>query len=423
MTMPPTPSPSPSPARPRRGRHLAVLGIPLALALGLYLVWPPAQEDEAPPRAVPAGAPAGAPAARFFDVLRADEQAPAKATTIAFCNAGDATGEQQLLTESMLAQAQLAVQEKLIPLLAGSAVPRDQALAHYLSADARAGRAEQIYRKNSVDCDNDPSCQKDSRRAGLLAREEDLAALAKMAVGNGDADIYALAYSQCAAQPVEPRSATCTQLNAATWLKLAPDRLEPRIALAKEAWIKGEEGELQGALARVAQYAGAFEVRSPSEALAETAALNGLAENERQLAQMSILNQSQLYSLEALSSGYCTKEQVRNGGHRDLCQELAHKMIQPTSTLRHAVAGIAIGRNLEWSAERINQLRQEPKEMNKHLVRTFGVAGGTCASFHRLARLRSAILKYGELPAYRQFVAESRAAAVAAPARQVEAGN
>lgn len=317
----------------------------------------------------------------------------------------DAVPGQQPLPANGVEQAFARLGEKLSDELARSAQPREQALGRYLSAISRAALAEQAYRQRHPGCDDDAACAAGMKAEGARAQEDDLLALSRLAAGGSDAAVYGLADAQCAAQPKERRSAACLQINAAQWSQLAPDRLEPRIAAAHEAWVNGNQTELYLALHKVAQFAGSFAVSRPADSLLGTPAMAALTEGEQRLASMMVVESGQAVALDGIVSSYCSGDKLIDPNQRQLCNTLAEKMVAPGGTVRQVMAGALLGRKLGWPAERVDNARREAKAVNRYLIKELGgSAANTCAAWRKQAAIAHGIVHQGEMATYRRLI-------------------
>lgn len=382
--------------------RLCILVVALGAAfLSWRLLFP------APSPAVPALATAAQEPDRILAGPRTLTPQPggARSTVSVALPCADGAPNQQHLPPNAVEHASSRVAEELSLKLAQSAQPHEQALSLYLSATSQGAVAEQAYRQRHPGCDEDAACATEMKAESARAQETNLQALTRLATGHADATVYGLAYAKCAAQPKEHWGAACLQINAAQWSQLAPDRLEPRISAAHEAWLSGDQTQLYLALYKVAQFDGRLAASFPAESLLVTQAMATLTEGEQALASTIVVESAQTLALDGIVSSYCSGDKLTDPNQRQLCNRLAEKMVEPGGALRQVMAGAMLGRKLGWTTERVDNARREAKAVNRYLIKELGGSNAnTCGAWRTRAAIAQGIVRGGELATYRRLI-------------------
>lgn len=322
---------------------------------------------------------------------------------VVFCNTDANEKIPQTYTNEMLTAAINASSEKLSASLAQTGRQQDTALALYLSAKRHAEQARSNYLNSHLGCENDKNCTALASAEAVSAKEDDAIALSRLATTTDDANIYALAHALCARYKGTQLSGACSQINLEKWQRLAPDQIEPLIALTRRAANKNDTTELYLALQRVANFPGKFTSQTPVFPVFETNSFKSLSPTEQHLMQLEIMADSPHDFIAFSASEYCAENQLADANRYQLCNALAEKMTQSSDSILDHMTGIALAKKLAWPRDKISQLTQNANRIRKTLKGQFEfVSANTCAGFQKMGDLPFRILEQGEMTVARK---------------------
>lgn len=385
----------------RRGKRLAMLGAAAGIA-GAALWW--CLRDTAPaPPPPPAktelrvllgafGAPAAVPATPPASAVSAGAD---------FCDASASRTQSDDFTLDSLQSAKVRAANTALTVLAGNTTPEAQYTAAYFHSSATLAAADQALARERVKCAADTACVDAAEQAADQSRERSLAPLVRLAAASKDTRLYALAYAQCFEQARNQANGSCAQLGAARWAQLAPDALEPRIALAKEAWAKGDKKAMESALASVAAFSGKLAPRPPAyQLLQQSDALSRLSISEQELLYITLLETATAVAPEMVISGFCGTGLAAGAEQLRLCDVLANRMASEKNSLGQLKASMTIAKKLAWPPERVEEIRLEAKKLNQVFVKHYTGQRNSCISFHRYGQFAGSMLDGQEMAAY-----------------------
>jgi hypothetical protein len=408
-----------------RGRDVAWTLIALG-GMAAAIVWL-AVADERPAEAAAAIDPiaiAMPGPTSFAEVETAAEtEAPAPASTggddeIQLCGghwvrAGPDGKPAEDALQAIVARSLDDVSAVALGLMAASPSPRVQAAAHYY----RAGRIAIAGLTPA-----------DARAEGASHRD----ALARLAQTTDDAQVYAWAYRACRAA-AEGSPGVCMQVGAAQWTRVDPDNAESWLAAAEEARRRHDDAALDDAMFHVA----AAERHHPGRAALAAAVAEYTPQDDRSLIGTSMAV-GQAIGIEAAAasdwqgvSDYCSVKATTEANRRETCERVATVLADRSSSVAARDLGIAVGRRLGWSAERLETLTQQ-RDAEAMAARLQGsdprrVDPLACAAMRSTIERVRAQAEFGEIEALRRelaatgrsigtLAAEARRAASAASA-------
>lgn len=178
--------------------------------------------------------------------------------------------------------------------------------------------------------------------------------LARLAVASQDPAVYAMALRGCQAYAGAQES-PCALLSLAQWARLAPDNLHPWLALAAEAAARGDapaeaEAMQQATRARLSDAQVGLlpavlapALRPPVPAL-QRALVLGVARSLQDGWTLTQANHADLF---------CSAEALADSSRVPVCEAVARTLVERGRSVADLGSGLAIGRQLGWSASRL----------------------------------------------------------------------
>ncbi len=311
---------------------------------------------------------------------------------------------------------------ELTPSMTGLPVPvqqaTDQALrqvaASLIAGDPRS-MARGLALRAALDYHGDPQLQgKVDTVAMALQRAAarsaaDRQALAKLALGTNDVEVYKTAYLTC--MP-DPTISACAQLNAAEWGRRDPTDGLAWLFAAQEAHNAKDLAARDEAFYRLSQasrMSGAWQTIS---AHASDPFLSTLPTSTRIGAVLSLmlLQASQPMPSYGAAMDYCHKDVANDPVRREKCSALATALTTHETTMIGPAIGLAIANRVGWPAARLDALRDERDAFN--LISNDNTLAllddpTSCHGFAAFNRFVEAHGRLGELALLRERIRES----------------
>ena len=398
--------PAPAAIEPRsRGRNVAWTAIALGgVAAGIFWL---AAAEERPAQAAtgvdPVTVEIRGPTS-FAEVETAPEpEAPALASSgaddeIQLCGghwvqAGPDGKPAEAALQAIVAKSLDQVFGVAVGLMAASPSPRVQAAAHYYQAGRIAVAA---------------SAPLDAVAEGAMHRD----ALARLAQTSDDAQVYAWAYRACRGA-AEGAPGACMQVTAAQWTRVDPDNAESWFAVAEEARRRKDDAALDDAMFHVA----AAERHHPGRAALAATVAEYTPQDERSLIGTSMAI-AQAIGIEAGASAdwqgvleYCSFKATAEANRRETCDRVATVLADRSTSAAARNLGIAVGRRLGWSAERLEVLTEQ-RDAESTATRLGALDPGqvdplACAALRSTIERVRAHAEFGEVEMLRRDVAST----------------
>lgn len=229
--------------------------------------------------------------------------------------------------------------------------------------------------------------------------------LARQATGSQDAAIYAMALEGCRGSAVDD-GGSCQLLSRAQWVRLDPDNVLPWLELAAEAQQRNEpqaEGEAMRHAA-LARRSDAYEGLLPR--LVDRALGSQASPLQRTLALSQSWTVQTVWAVSRSSQAYeyCTSGPGMDAD-RHSCEAVAETLAQRSLSLADLGVGLAIGKNLGWSVERLQALQRVNDAVSEISgLQTIGL-DLSCDGIARTQGWMRQLSARGELAAVREVIA------------------
>jgi hypothetical protein len=245
------------------------------------------------------------------------------------------------------------------------------------------------------------------------------AQLVALALESRDPDVYASAFGICNERPVAvgtaevPRDARCDLLSAAQWAQLDSDNVLSWLAAADEARQRGDRAAEDEALWRAA-HARRFRslLRPTVDGLVRHLPTEGVHGVVVARAIAGAFGQHALLTPASPVGQSCSEAAVGESGRHALCAVLAERLVADSDNLLHRKHGIAIGRRVGWSEERLKTLADDERALGLAVAQPAEEEDPWgCGSARRTIEQARLLAALGEIGAMRQALADRRASA------------
>jgi hypothetical protein len=248
----------------------------------------------------------------------------------------------------------------------------DQALRQMVTtliAGNERSRASGLALRAALDYHVDLPAQEDpaavasayERAAASSAADRD--ALARLALGSRDAEVYKTAYLACVPQPT---AGACAQLTAAEWARRDPDDGLAWLFAAQEAHNAKDPAARDDAIYRLSQASRMSAAWQSISAHAGDPSLATLPTPTRIGAVLSLmlLQANQPVPTYGALVDFCSKATVSDPLRRDQCSAVANVLVEHDSTLIGQMVGMAVAERVGWPAARLTALRDQRDALN-----------------------------------------------------------
>lgn len=385
------PEPSRSAAPP--GRAGAWVAAILLVAVAV-LFWPGAADEPAPPTvAVATRAPAMA--------------MPVVPVTLAIASTGVSSGEARVDDGSieLCGIGRLSAEqredvdawEKLMRAPIGEAMGR--------TAAALAAKGDERSRALAAVIEGLGAADAASKGA---AQDE----LARIASRSADPAVYALGIQACQFKGVP--SAACQMISSARWAQLDPDNASVWLQVADDAFARSDTAAFDEAMYRASKSARSQVGFGKLTQLA----IEQVPRDASPMAAWGVAAAVTGWEAARASPGYqhvstyCVAAALADPNRRQVCDDLAHVLVERSDALLDRTNGAALGRRLGWRAERLAAIDEEREAMSALQMQTaqtsmpYGLPTACAIVEADLQRVRD-IARHGELGALRQQLARS----------------
>lgn len=334
----------------RRGRVIGLLVAGAVLGL-VALLWRPAAK---PPAPVSPGTLADTP--RFPPALGAEAPTMAPLTIPARTGPRELCGwgrfeptPTTFLPTPVEQEADQALRQLASSLIASDPRSKARGLALRATLDYHGGLAVH---------GDDPKAIGAAFERAAARSSADRRALAKLALGSSDIEIYKAAYLSCV---VDTAIDTCAQLSAAEWARRDPSDGLAWLFVAQEAHNAKYLSARDEAFYRLSQASRMSGGWQSTSAHASDPSLSTLSTPTRIGAVLSLMllqASSPVPSYGAVVD-YCPKDVAKDPVRREHCSALATVLTQHDTTLIGAAMGLAIANRVGWPPARLEALRDE----------------------------------------------------------------
>ena len=267
--------------------------------------------------------------------------------------------------------------------------------------------ADRLAMLGAVSGCNGAECEASRQATARVAEGRDT--LARMAATTNDPQVYALAFNTCGR--AQPTAGACQLLSAEQWARLDPDNATPWLVVLTQAAQRRDVAAQNEALFRLSasrrsdQYffalPGLLLAHLPGDEASLPAALILATEAIGVEAARSLPGYQDLVAL-------CRPPALRDSNRRQLCSAAADLLVERSDTLLDRGVGIGLGRNLGWSAERLDRLRGEQTAyLETTTAKEADAPLGGCAEIKRDVATVERRARLGEVGAMREWVAQS----------------
>lgn len=283
---------------------------------------------------------------------------------------------------------------------------RMRAAGWFVKAARASDDTRHDHESAAAGCGHDPDCERRTNdeswvagRAAALAATNELAAIA---TASRDPVIYAMALRGCSLQ-LDAREGACTLVNAEQFAAIDPDNQAAWLAAASAAKARKDEAALSEALFRASK-------ASRSDAYFGTATGLALASWPAQTSPMSkLLLSTQLVGIEASADigsrssllSECSSKAVAEPARRQLCVDIAERMVGSGTTLLDVRLGVAIGERSGWPGERVAALKEQVNALLHATVLDLQAGDSQCETVRRSNEHVAEVGRLGEVDAAR----------------------
>ena len=245
---------------------------------------------------------------------------------------------------------------------------QERATALLMNGQLLSEQALQDFRKIHPDCDSDKNCEQTALAVAVSARFESTDQLAKIAIGSMDPSLYATAFHACNSTDL-PAKGFCQQISARQWAQRDPEN--------GNAWLyvlTHHPPELQGK-ANANVDAAMFRLSKTKTFDLEFPLLSKFPKNYTALQSENLLVQQELneitlglYMSSSLPAyqhimNYCKGDLLEDVNRRQVCNQVANNLVDNDGTMLGYTIGKKMGERLEWSVEKLSELREEHDAM------------------------------------------------------------
>ncbi|TXC65345.1 hypothetical protein FSC37_02155 [Piscinibacter aquaticus] len=393
------------PPHVRWGRVAVTVVVATAL-VGVWVAQRRGAFEEAPAVVAVAKAASGAaiasptpaaPSARSGMLAAASAPAPAASTAELVCGFGSVSFNPQ--DEQQVD----ALRDELFTKLEAHRVERLPGWLHKMKASADEGRpgggrftqAVESWRRKVL-----PAVEEQNKHWTKLDMPIDgLDELARLAQRSADPKVYGTAMNACGfLADFSPKTA-CAGLGFEEWARRDPDNGYP--------WLLASTYQPKGSARReefIERAVATKTIRSDwgyaYEPLARALAPSASAKDRSALfAQAVTFSGIQMMAPVSVIE-HCREDELRRGSRRTRCEYLATHLSENSDSFMLRQFGHAIGRNLGWSKDRLDSMKQELDAMQTALVQVDQTIG--CEGLSKIEAYFSDLTKYGEVGALRR---------------------
>ena len=356
--------------------------------------------------AAPRSAPTAVSAAAEQASARSPIETLRTATDVRVCGLGSVpvgSDGPDLAARRLRAERTRPVMARWLEALQASAEPRGKAAALVLTPVLAAPPVATAR----TACGADTDCAPAPSLAGVVAWASQRERLAELAASGRDPGVLAMAMQACATGSPPAEGSACQRLAAEDWIAADPAHAEP--------WLRLAEQEQEHTDVELADEAFRRALALPFGRLAEQSLLGAV--QAAQPADAGVLEKLQMgEALAALRGGwrepggsavsaYCTAQQLKLAGRRELCQQLAEHLVLRGATLQDVASGRAVGRRLGWYPERMAAAARDLEAAARLSAGFSGEEAHDCPAAQRQIDYYAAVAAQGELAAVRRFAA------------------
>lgn len=311
--------------------------------------------------------------------------------------------------------------EKMIEQAINSADLQQRAAALFMQAGILAQKIPLEFKQKYPKCVENPTCLQQMEAATTAARTKNFNEIAKMAINSRDPQLYATAFHAChalqlAGERVESSEGFCQQISASQWALRDPDNGFAWLYVAKQDGNKN--AGVDNAMSHLSR-AKIFDQRLLGLPQLQTsfklAQQNGFVQLE-----LATLNQA-THRLRAspstkLVTDYCQPEHFSLANRRQLCNDIAERLLNDQNNVITFLAADQIGKNLGWPATKTAAARLEQdaisgwvdeviKARSKKADAAPDKTIQSCQDSARGAKITLNMMEYGEMGQWRKELA------------------
>lgn len=222
-------------------------------------------------------------------------------------------------------------------------------------------------------CVGDDDCKRlkndqawaDGRAAALAATNE----LARLASLGRDPVIYAMALRGCTLQ-MDTREGACTLISAEQFAALDPDNQAAWLLVAGAARARNDEVALSDALYRASKAMRSDTYFGAAAALAQASWPSGTRPLSKMLVSTQIIGVESGVDIGSRLSvvlAECSPKAVADPARRQLCSDIAERLVGAGTTLLEVQLGLGIGERSGWPADQVRALRDQTHALQQAL--------------------------------------------------------
>jgi hypothetical protein len=238
--------------------------------------------------------------------------------------------------------------------------------------------------------------------------------LVAMAQSTSDSAVYSQAVRLCSSFVHQPSPPACSSISLAQWSRLDPENMVPWLWALDHAQRQKDGNGAAEALYRVSQ---SNNVDARFDLVAQqifgaTDEANEVEQTAAMTLAVGIVAARNVAPFGSLAAS-CSAKEVANANRRQVCEDVANRLVAQSDTLLGRLEGIRVGKQLGWASERTDSLSNEtlalglvlwaaPKDSGSDEQNFLG-----CAAVRKTRRKLRSIHELGELGAARQNVLDS----------------
>jgi len=292
--------------------------------------------------------------------------------------------------------------------LAENARPAQRAIGKYLEMVA-VFQAAMDDAQSKTRCSEKEPCEEDAFLVAERQKSPYQDAIARLAVENRNADVYAIAFYACSHLAKSAPAGQCAQLSARQWARLEPRNAVPWLFVAGEAAEQNQPALVEEAIYRAARADESNSHRSEFSGLLDS--------NLLKLQPEEVQDSVSLYAFGILAAipipryqpvmAYCGANAVNDPNRRQVCDSLAEVMTGRADSMISLSLGIRIGERVGWPESRLQALRDRKDSFYQFHSDLVESLRDNCGSRGMLRNWFRDSLQFGEVEAVRREISVS----------------
>ena len=294
--------------------------------------------------------------------------------------------------------------------LATQGLLASQASGQYLQMIAAADQFRSDWEQKDPQCATREGCPEAAARAAELGARGYRDALARLAAQSSDPQVYALAYYACARVADKPTDAgQCAQISARQWAHLDPSNALPWIYLANEAVANKQAPIAEEALFRASRAQVSDAHWSALSGLLDSPVFQAAPQDVQDATLITAMGVASAFSIPQyqVTMNYCSTDALKDQNRSQVCDALGTVMAERADNAISVSLGMRIGERLGWSAERLHVLANTKDALFQLARENSPAMLDDCQALAKTRAWTGAMLRYGEMEAFRRSLATS----------------